>query len=142
MIGCRSALIVLLVLLLGTLVWAAQRPPAPAPGAPDGAASAPPGAAGQGQLAILGRDGRPARTCPLQHTAVVNVFRQIAGNDEVEQSVELPFVILDRRAGQADGDALLDAAQGLVRGRVGVLDGLHLIEHHQVEAPAAELLEA
>ncbi len=28
-----------------------------------------------------------------------------------------------------------------MRGRVGVLDGLHLVEHEEVEAPAAELLD-
>jgi Ca-activated chloride channel family protein len=90
MIGCRSAAIVLLVLLLGTLVWAAQQPPAPAPGAPEGAAAPPPGAHGQGQLAILGRDGKPAGNCPLQHTAVTADIAGFVARVNVEQQFRNP----------------------------------------------------
>ncbi len=67
---------------------------------------------------------------------------KIAGHDDVEQGDELALVVLDRCTSQADGHALLDAPQHLVRGRIGVLDGLHLVEHEKVETPPAELLDA
>ena len=78
----------------------------------------------------------------LQRRPVVDVLRQIAGDDEVEQRLQLALVVLDRRAGEADGDALVDRAERVVRRGVGVLDGLHLVEDDEIEAPAAELLDA
>ena len=60
---------------------------------------------------------------------VVLVVAEVAGQDEVEQVLELVQRVLDRRAGEAELHLGVERDGGLLRLRLAVLDPLHLVEH-------------
>ena len=76
---------------------------------------------------------RPSRPRPVQErTAEVLIRAEIAGDEEIEEVLQLAEMVLHRRAGKADADPAAEPAGGLVGGGVVVFDEVRFVEDQRV----------